>query len=193
MCSHEGNQEIQTFLDGQSVSVYRQRRIFRSFVRCAYPSEIRKFARTGECIMALGIAPFANLDRCLYINFVECIAGRCVCGFAIAPIGRYKGRDDHQSGICEECCDLADPTDIFRTILMRKAKIGIESASDIVAIKRIDLRTQFEKPLFQTERQRRFARTRQAGEPQDGASVPVAQMTLVGGNPMFDGDQIFGS
>ena len=135
--------------------------------------------------MAFGVTALADLQAGAQVNFVELPSRRLARAPAVGPVGGNEGGDGDHAGAGIKRRHLADTADVFGPVLGRKPQIRIEPEAEVVAVHDEDLLALIEQHVLQVERQGRFSRPRQAGEPQDAAFVTLAARPVLFRDAVF--------
>lgn len=73
---------------------------------------------------------------------------------------------------------LSNPPDVLLAILGREPQVLVQPETHIVAVEPVGLQAELEQVLLEGRRDGRFARRREAGEP-DGATLLLAQLAAL--------------
>lgn len=109
---------------------------------------------------------------------------------AICSQWRDKGSQYYHTCLLEEFGILSDTPDIFCTIMERKTEVTAQPAAHLVAIQYEGVAAALMQYFLHGMCQSRFARARQAGEPDDRTSMAVLCLAAFTGDTRVMPDDI---
>ena len=142
--------------------------MFGLFIRAVDAGEVLQLTRARLAIQALHVALFCDIQRRVHIDLDEiAVLHQVAHHLPLGPEGRDEGGQHDQPGIGHQPRHLAHAADVFHPVGIGKAQIAVQPVTHIVAIQKEGVLAQGMQLLFHDIGDGRFARTRQAGEPDD--------------------------
>ena len=136
--------------------------------------EVLQLALPRLAVEALGIASFALGERRVDEDLHELVALQALARQPSLGAERRDERDQHdQAGIGHQVGRLDHAPDVLDPVGVGEAQVPVQAMADIVAIQRVGVPAERQQPLLDAVGDRRLARAREAGEPQDGRAMSL--------------------
>ena len=164
-----GNDDLCCLFGSLIRCVDRDLGVFRCFIRAVDPGEVGDLAFAGLFIKAFHVALFADFNRGVDKDLDElAIFEKVARKLAFAFERRYEGYQRDDPGIDKQLGGFTHTADVFHPVGIGKAKVLVQSVTDIVTIKGVGVLAHGMQLFLDQVGDGRFTGTRKTREPQNG-------------------------